>query len=842
MKGFTAMSNISNTTIQNVQYTGTNFFFQNTAGVSMRLSYEGKNGWRFQAVKPADESKPYNSFQNMGAGQSLALYMGEDVDDAARPLTVTEHDGYIRVAEAETGSYVDVATTDGFNMQFYAPGGEAMNNINGVSVSEVDGLPQITLTGALKDASEEAIYGGGQRFESTNKRGLSLSLFTYDAYNTDGGKGTYTAIPLFLSSRGSALFINRYERIVADFDVTAKNQWTVALTNHLMDCYIYATGDMTDALDGYANISGYATMPEEWAQGMLVCRYNPDFGGLDGTVVYATLADIPGYEELFMDSARTKRAADEDAIAKGTYLYGSNGRFAYYCDGECFYRVTKKGNPGGYGVRQVVEGLMGAGMKPDAIIIEALDYAWLNGTKDTPVAQQNRQNIKQIADWLHEKDIKLMLYMSVAQMSVNMAGVKDEYYVRADITIDVEESVNVPHNYQASHTENTKEIPWSATSNNPDAIGTNSFKYLDITNPEAVDWYMDQIWGTLIDLGVDGCKVDFCELMPNSVTPLKVMHDGAYVQVGTVTIDYHWYDAGVFGDNDIHHAYPTYFETIFYQSMIKQKAEKSIPGGFNLLTRGGGIGAQRNPSMWGGDQTRNEHSLSVQLVTLINSGLSGLPFISYDMGGYAYDSWTGGYFSGLGNTPEEVNHIESMIYLRAIQYTAFTTMIQAHGDVRNVYEMKLNGYAEDHVQKVSTQYTNLRKVLLPYIRKWSEVSCKTGMPLVRHLALGYQDDANTWNIDDQFLLGDAILVSPILKLDQYKRDLYLPAGKWQNMLTGEICEVDANGKTLEVEAELDQVPVFLNMEAEDYESLLTVFNGADWQAINRGYVFTTNGN
>ncbi len=832
-------------TIQNEKTEATYFYFQNAAGISMRLSYEGVNGWRFQAVKPSNKKEPYKNFNNQGAGQSLALFMNEPAGEEPRALTVTTGTDYIRVTEAETGSYVDIATDGAFNVQFYSPEGEAMNNINSVSSSKDSlGQSQITLTGALKDKSEEAIFGGGQRFDSTNKRGLSLSLYTYDAYNTDGGKGTYAVIPLFLSTRGSGLFINRYERMTADFDVTTENQWTIELLNNLMDCYIYTTGDMTDALNGYANISGYAIMPEEWAQGTLVCAYNPDFQSLDGEqVIYAKLSDIPEYKSLRVNSGNGA-SAETATIAAGTYLFRDGVR-SYYYDGTSYYRVTKKGNPAGYGVRQIVTNLMNVGMKPDAVIIEALDYAWLNCTLDTSEAKENRQKIKDVADWLHENDIKLLLYMGVGQMSAALAGVKDEYYVRADVTIDIDESINISHGYTDRSISNTEEIPWVAVSDNPDAIGTNYQKYLDVTNPEAVEWYMDGIWGQLLDLGVDGCKLDFCEMMPDYKTPLQVMRNDEYVQIGTVTVDYKWYDRSVFGDNDIHHAYPTYFSTLFKQRMSKVAEEKGITSGFVLNSRGGGIGVQRNATMWGGDLTRSEKNLSSQLKTMLNSGISGIAFTSYDMGGYAYDTEIGGYFKGtLGSTTEAINNQESRIYLRAVQFTAFTTMIQAHGDVRKVYEMKLTGnFADDYVPTVNERYINLRNSLQSYIRKWSEVSCTTGMPLVRHLALQYQDDANTWNIDDQFMLGDAILVAPIIKIFKTTRDVYLPEGKWQNMLTGEIYEVGAEGMTLDgVEAELDQIPVFLNMEAEDYESLLTVFNGADWQAINRGYVFTTNGN
>ena len=86
------------------------------------------------------------------------------------------------------------------------------------------------------------------------------------------------------------------------------------------------------------------------------------------------------------------------------------------------------------------------------------------------------------------------------------------------------------------------------------------------------------------------------------------------------------------------------------------------------------------------------------------------------------------------------------------------------------------------------------------------------------------------------MFGDALMVAPILHLDVYQRDVYLPEGKWMDLLTGEEYEVGAGGMTITVSAELDQIPVFLNMNASDanLKMLDTVFNGANWQAVNRG--------
>ncbi len=838
IKGLTVPS-LSSNIINNVQYTAGEFFFQNAEGTAMRLSYNGVSGWRFQAVPPKSSSNPYSGFDNIGAGQSLALYMGEGYKDETNALTVEQIGDHFYIYAKNTESYVTLSTTGSFAMTFYSPEGKVMSTLTNVTA---DGK-NVKITGELIE--DEAIYGGGQRFESANKVGKMLTLFSFDAYNTANGTGTYTVVPLFTSSRGSGFFINRYELMTADIGATDSGAWTIDIENDLIDVYFYAEGKITDALNGYVNISGHPTLPEEWAQGTLICRYAPDFSSLEGeTVVYESLTDIPNYESLTLSYQGTDFAII--ALANGTltdgkYLYNGKNISYLYRDG-LFYRTTKKGNPAGYGVKDIVTDLMEAGLKPQAIIMEATDGTWMNSTSNDSLALSNRQLLKDIVDWLDQYDIKCMLYQGVGGLSTNMAGIKREYWVSADVTWTITQaSTNTcKHSYGAVGTKtsvSTIQIPKTAATDNPDsALSGATQAYLDITNPEAVEWYMNELWGALIDVGFDGCKIDFCETMPNSETTLKALNTttGEYEEVGSVVIDYKWYDPTVFEGDDIHHAYTTFFTALYHREMTALKEAKMIDDGFTLLTRGGGIGAQRAPLMWAGDQTRNESNLKTQLVTLINSGLSGIPFMTYDMAGYAYDG-TGGYYSGaLGSDTTEVNDTESKIYLRAIQFTAFTTALQTHGDVRNVYDLQLSGYEEGYVQKIAQYYTDLHQDIMPYLRACSEYACETGIPMVRHLILNYQDDINVRNIEDQFMLGDALMVAPILDITSTSRSVYLPEGEWINLLTGEIYSVDASGLTVTVDAELDQIALFLNTEAEGAEDLLSAFNGASWQAINGG--------
>jgi alpha-glucosidase (family GH31 glycosyl hydrolase) len=103
------------------------------------------------------------------------------------------------------------------------------------------------------------------------------------------------------------------------------------------------------------------------------------------------------------------------------------------------------------------------------------------------------------------------------------------------------------------------------------------------------------------------------------------------------------------------------------------------------------------------------------------------------------------------------------------------------------------------------------------------------MPVVRHLVVDYQDDPNVYGIEDQFTLGDALLLAPILD-DQVnaERTVYLPAGTWINLLTGDVVE---GGKTVTVKANIAQIPAFLKKDAEDAQALAEIFAGENWKAI-----------
>jgi alpha-glucosidase len=111
-------------------------------------------------------------------------------------------------------------------------------------------------------------------------------------------------------------------------------------------------------------------------------------------------------------------------------------------------------------------------------------------------------------------------------------------------------------------------------------------------------------------------------------------------------------------------------------------------------------------------------------------------------------------------------------------------------------------YYEDIIRK----YLKLRYRLLPFLYTVLEESHRTGVPMFRPLLLNYQEDENTLGIDDEFMIGDDLLVAPILKPNLTARLVYLPPGVWFDYWTG--ARHEGSGM-VHVEAPLETVPLFV---------------------------------
>lgn len=755
-------------------------------GLCFSLSYEGMRGWRLKISALSD-------MNYLSASESLARFLGEPSTGEAEDIITA--DG-LEVIES-CGSRV-ILSASGTAMKFISPEGRVITEILSVSLRDGD----LVIEGALEPA--EAIYGGGERFDRINKRGTTVPIYICDGWNNSGT--SYMAIPLFLTTRGGGMFFDSYRTASFDAGESSSDEWSFTHEGDSLDCYFYATGDMTAALRGYTELAGHAYMPTPWMQGVAATRYAMDYYYFDRDLGVESYRDIPELREHFVKMGEEyipvsslDEAALEAAEIFCTLLPDGKYKVQYIKnDAGELTKAGPKGNPSGQSVKTLIEKGLSADMKPDAAVLECVP--WLLSFEDSDAGRERREDLRRSVEYLHAHGIRAMLYMRVGDIRSICRGYKEEYHVHADVEItEADGSITV--------NENTTRIPWLlGTAANPDVRNTSgtmrTTDYLDITNDEAVEWYFDGMWRELVELGIDGIKIDFCEVMPDSGR-----------QIGSVKTTYRWKNPDRIPVGQEHHAYATFFISLFYKKALEHRARIGLDDGFMLLSRGGGIGSQRSPYMWAGDQARRYDKLDDLILAVLTSGASGVPYMSYDLAGYAY---VGCNYKTIGKERE------SQIFARGVEFAAFMTQIQSHGDVRHPFEMT------DSVQDIYRAYMALHHELIPYMQEYSRIACDTGVAPVRHLGLMYPSDTATHSIFDEFMLGDGLLVAPIITEDTYEREVYLPSGRWTELLTGESLD---GGRTVTAKASLGQIPLYLSEDSADAAELRKIFAGLTWSRI-----------
>ena len=125
---------------------------------------------------------------------------------------------------------------------------------------------------------------------------------------------------------------------------------------------------------------------------------------------------------------------------------------------------------------------------------------------------------------------------------------------------------------------------------------------------------------------------------------------------------------------------------------------------------------------------------------------------------------------------------------------------------------------------VWARYAKLRTQLQPYLAAAERTYDRTGLPLMRQLALAYPNDARAASTDDEYLLGPDALVAPVLAPGATSRRLYLPPGRWVDFWRSASVGKDGaprlrsprvleGGRTVSVAAPADQIPLFVRAGA-----------------------------
>lgn len=259
---------------------------------------------------------------------------------------------------------------------------------------------------------------------------------------------------------------------------------------------------------------------------------------------------------------------------------------------------------------------------------------------------------------------------------------------------------------------------------------------VDFTNPDACRWFADKL-RALVDMGVDCFKTDFGERIPTDV----VYFDGS--------------------DPVKMHNYYTY---LYNKTVFEMLEEKLGKGQATVFARSATTGGQQFPVHWGGDNTATFESMAESLRGGLSLSLSGFGFWSHDIGGFEQTA------------PAEV-------YKR---WCAFG-LLSSHSRLHGSQSYRVPWLFDEEAVDVLRFFTRLKCRLMPYLFNAARQAHEKGFPVMRAMLLEFPGDPACDYLDRQYMLGDSLLVAPVLSPDG-SVDYYLPPGRWTRFLTGQVVE------------------------------------------------------
>ena len=257
---------------------------------------------------------------------------------------------------------------------------------------------------------------------------------------------------------------------------------------------------------------------------------------------------------------------------------------------------------------------------------------------------------------------------------------------------------------------------------------------VDFTNPAACAWFASKL-DALMEMGVDTFKTDFGERIPTDVA---------------------WFDG-----SDPHKMH-NYYTQLYNQTVFEAIKAKRGEGDAVVFARSATAGGQQFPVHWGGDCTATFESMAESLRGGLSLHLSGFGFWSHDIGGFEQTA-------------------SADVYKRWCAFGLLSSHSRLHGST----SYRVPWVYDEEAVDVLAKFTRLKASLMPYIYQTAVQAHQFGTPMLRPMMLAFPGDPACETLDRQYMLGDSLLVAPVLREDSLV-DYYLPAGIWTNFLTDEV--------------------------------------------------------
>ncbi|CAG8595880.1 3011_t:CDS:10, partial [Gigaspora margarita] len=302
-------------------------------------------------------------------------------------------------------------------------------------------------------------------------------------------------------------------------------------------------------------------------------------------------------------------------------------------------------------------------------------------------------------------------------------------------------------------------------------VNTGSSSWVDFTNPSAQEWLIkkfafDQYKGSTEYLFTwNDMNEPSVFNGPEITMPKDLIHHGGWEH------------------RNLHNIYGIAYHSATSKGLINRSNPPRRPF---VLSRAFFAGSQRYGAIWTGDNFAKWDHLAIATPMLLTIGISGLPFSGADVGGF------------FGNPDTE-------LLVRWYQAGAFQPFFRAHAHIDTkrrepwLFGDPYTGYIRDIIRE--------RYALLPLWYTLFHEASTTGMPIIRPMFTVYPEDEETYAMDDQFFVGNSLLVKPIVNEGQTSTEVYFPGNEiYYDYFTHK--KVHGSGK-VQIEAPINKIPVFL---------------------------------
>lgn len=311
----------------------------------------------------------------------------------------------------------------------------------------------------------------------------------------------------------------------------------------------------------------------------------------------------------------------------------------------------------------------------------------------------------------------------------------------------------------------------------------------DFFQPEAREWFGKK-YKLLTDCGIEGFWNDMNEpaiFYSEYTSPDGAANaDGAEKKIPNAYVDYKNFYHKIGGQRVLHHDVHNLYGALMTRAAGEQ-LDKLLDKRFLLFSRSSYIGAHRYGGIWTGDNASCWEHLRRNVTQAPSLNLCGFLFIGADTGGFG------------GNVTRE-------LLLRWLAVSAFTPLMRNHTVVdsrpQECYRFEKT---EDFKSIVDFRYK-----ILPYLYSEYMKAALSYDMLIKPVAFSYPDDERAKTIEDQLLVGDSLMMTPVLQEGETEREVYLPEDMTEVKYDGKdfLCSPAKRGITT-IEAKLNEIVFFI---------------------------------